>query len=83
MENTGTKRWKDVTLVHQLGFAPMEPFIDVPELAPGEQAELVVSYPPINEEDGCSINSSWTLCHKGVAFGCYLWLSVEAQQGDY
>ena len=69
-------------LVHQQGFAPLNPAVTVPELAPGEQVEVVVSYPPVTQEDGPTICSTWRLCHKGVAFGCTLWLSVIAQPGE-
>ena len=37
IENTGTKTWKRVKLVHQDGFRPEEPEIEVPDLEPGMQ----------------------------------------------
>ena len=40
MQNAGAIRWQHVTLVHQSVLAPTEPIIAVPDLAPGEQAEL-------------------------------------------
>ena len=37
IENTGTKTWKRVKLVHQDGFRPEEPELEVPDLEPGMQ----------------------------------------------
>lgn len=81
IENTGSKRWKDVSLVHEEGFLPLETEVAVPGLAPGEQAEVVVSYRSLTPDDGALIHSSWRLYHKGIPFGCRLWLSVVPQAG--
>lgn len=35
--NVGTKTWRNVQLVHQSGFLPIQPEVDVPDLAPGQQ----------------------------------------------
>lgn len=45
--NSGTKKWRHVKLIHTDGFKPLYPEVDVPELKPGERAELVAKYPPI------------------------------------
>ena len=83
MQNTGTIRWKHVTLVHQSGFAPIEPIIAVPDLAPGEQTELVASYPTISLEDsGSTIHSVWKLCYKGKPCGTSMWLSVNVRLSE-
>ena len=39
VENTGSKVWRHVKLVHQDGFQPLKSEIDVPEAKPGEQVE--------------------------------------------
>ena len=80
IENTGTKTWKHVKLVHQDGFRPEEPELEVPDLEPGMQVELIVDYPAIKPTDGIDIKSSWRLIHNGhTPFGDILWLSVIAQ----
>ena len=45
--NTGTKKWKHVTLVHQAGYAPVNTVVEVPDLRPEEQTILTVEYPPV------------------------------------
>ena len=47
--NSGTKKWKHVKLVHTDGFEPLCSELEVPELKPGERAELVAKYPPITD----------------------------------
>lgn len=37
IQNTGTKTWRNVQLVHQDGFLPIQREVDVPDLAPGQQ----------------------------------------------
>eukprot|EP00731_Ephydatia_muelleri_P019955 Em0012g780a len=75
--NTGTKTWKDVRLVHQVGYTPVSTEIDVPDLKPEEQTILTVEYPPIGTGQGDQITSSWRLIRKGhTPFGPTLWLSV-------
>ena len=51
VSNTGTKKWKHVSLVHVEGFKPVSWKVDVPEIKPGECVELVARYPPITQED--------------------------------
>ena len=55
MANTGTKTWKDVRLVHQVGYTPVSTEIDVPDLKPEEQTILTVEYPPIGTGQGDQI----------------------------
>lgn len=45
--NTGTKKWKHVRLVHQVGYTPLSTEVEVPDLRPEEQTILTVEYPPI------------------------------------
>ena len=78
MQNAGTIRWQHITLVHQSGFAPIEPIITVPDLAPGEQAELTVSYPAVCRNDGTDIYSKWKLFYKGRRTSFFLYLAVTA-----
>ena len=60
MQNAGAIRWQHVTLVHQSVLAPTdEPIIVVPDLAPGEQAELTAVYPALFVKDGWEIHSKW------------------------
>ena len=77
MQNAGTIRWQHVTLVHQSGFAPIEPIIAVPDLAPGEQAELTASYPAVNVEG--EIHSELKLFYKGRSTSFRLHLSVTVR----
>ena len=87
MQNAGTICWHHVTLVHQSGFAPIEPIITVPDLAPGEQTELIAKYPPIRRTSnayyasyftGTKINSEWKLFYKERPTRFSLQLSVTA-----
>ena len=83
MKNAGTIHWHHVTLVHQSGFAPIEPVIAVPDLAPGEQTELTARYPPIvHGKDGPDIHSEWKLFYKGMPSSFSLQLSVTAMSGE-
>jgi len=47
--NSGTKRWRNVKLVHQDGFRPLVTEVPVPDLKPDERVELVAEYPPITD----------------------------------
>ena len=76
MQNAGPIRWQHVTLVHQSGYAPIEPIITVPDLAPGEQAELTAKYPPIHYLLEPNIHSEWKLLYKGSPTSFSLQLSV-------
>jgi hypothetical protein len=79
VKNSGTKKWRNVKLVHQEGFAPLQSELPVPDIFPGESVELTVNYPAISDNDGSSIASSWRLIHnKTTPFGCALWLCVQA-----
>lgn len=40
IENSGTKKWQQIQLIHQEGFLPTQSEIDVPDLAPGEQVTI-------------------------------------------
>ena len=83
MQNAGTIRWHHVTLVHQSGYAPIEPIITVPDLAPGEQAELTARYPPIVQgKDSADIHSEWKLFYKGRPTSFCLQLSVKTVPGE-
>ena len=79
VQNAGTIRWQHVTLVHQNGFAPIEPIITVPDLSPGEQAKLTASYPAVENTTDVSsrtIDSQWKLFYKGRPTSFSLQLSV-------
>ena len=80
MQNAGTICWHHVTLVHQSGFAPIEPVIVVPDLAPGEQAELTASYPAVAAETDLltKIYSEWKLFYKEKPSSFSVQLSVTA-----
>ena len=86
MQNAGTIRWHHVTLVHQSGLAPIKPVIAVPDLAPGEQAELTASYPPLHAATAAyyapftetKIHSEWKLFYKERPSSFSLQLSVAA-----
>ena len=83
MQNAGTIHWHHVTLVHQSGFAPIQPVITVPDLAPGEQTELTARYPPIvHGKDGPDIHSEWKLFYKRRSSSVSLQLSVTAIRGE-
>ena len=83
MQNAGIIRWHHVTLVHQSGLAPIESIIVVPDLAPGEQAELTARYPPIAQgNDRVNIHSEWKLFYKGRPSSFCLQLSVTAMSGE-
>ena len=47
--NSGTGKWKHVKLIHTDGYQPLCSELEVPELKPGERAELVAKYPPITD----------------------------------
>ena len=51
VKNTGTKKWKHVRLVHQEGFKPVTPEVEVPEVKPGEKVEISVKYPAVELQD--------------------------------
>ena len=40
VENTGTKQWQNVQLIHQDGFLPIQSEVDIPDLVPGEQVYI-------------------------------------------
>lgn len=44
IENTGSKVWRHVKLVHQDGFQPFESEIEVPDAKPGEQVKSSVPF---------------------------------------
>ena len=79
MQNAGIIHWQHVTLVHQSGFAPIEPIITVPDLAPGERTELTARYPAVEHgTNGLVVDSEWKLFYKGRPSSFGLHLSVNA-----
>ena len=44
IQNSGSKGWRRVKLVYQNGYQPIEQEIVVPELAPGAQVGVVLSW---------------------------------------
>lgn len=63
VENAGTKKWRNVQLIHQDGFLPIKSEVDVPDLAPGEQVRYKLTcYLFMLQIDGvsCELSSSFS-----------------------